>query len=622
MRFSTIATALLVAGAAAKPHRRRDVCPAKPPKNNQQNGGVAPSVVFSSASSAAAFTNAEVAPTAGATTGHPVVPVNPNPNPYPSAPAVSSRLPVGGNGTYPIPSKAPGGDAPGRVPSGLPVGGASAPYAVPDEVSSALPGAPTAPSGAPGGALSALPGVPGDVSSGLPVVPTASAPGTNGTLPSVVPSAVPSATPTGGAPIQGPGVPIGSIITSCTVPGTFALTYDDGPFDFTSHILDLLDQTDIKATFFVNGNNVGNINTYAAVIQRMDQEGHQICSHTYSHADLATLGDSDVISEMIRLETDLINILGKYATYMRPPFFSTNEATLATLGQLGYHVVQADIDTLDFANKNMGNLTGATNFQAGINAGGTIALAHDIHQNTAEVLTPEFIRSIAASGLRGVTVGDCLGDPVANWYNATRTFTPTGTVLASTISITSTSTPTGVLSTDSSCGGPSNFVCPAGTCCSQFGFCGTSPQHCGTDCQPTFGVCGVFVPVDPNAPVPSTAPVATGGVSPDDTCGGANAFTCPEGTCCSEFGFCGTTTAHCSTGCQSAFGTCGEGASPAETGAPAPVATPGSISPDSSCGGANAFVCPAGTCCSQFGFCGTTTDHCTTGCQAAFGVCN
>ncbi|KAM0326776.1 hypothetical protein ACHAQA_006650 [Verticillium albo-atrum] len=540
MHLSTIATALFVAGAAAKPHHhhRRQECPAKPPKNNQQNGGAAPSVVFASSDSSAApssFTNAEAAPTAVV----PVVPVQP----YPSQPAVSSALPVGNNGTYPVPGGNPGG-VPSGNPGGVPGASSALPSGVPSGVPGAIPSA--APSAVPTGSVPVQePGVPGA---------TSSIPAGNGTLPE--PSAVPSATPTGGAPIQGPGVPVGSIITTCTVPGTFALTYDDGPFDFTSHVLDLLDQANIKATFFVNGNNVGNINTYAAVIQRMDTSGHQIGSHTFSHADLATLGDNDVISEMIRLETDLINIVGKYPTYMRPPFFSTSAATLVTLGQLGYHVVQSDIDTLDFANQNLGNLTGATNFQAGISAGGTIALAHDIHQNTAEILTPEFIRSIAASGLQGVTVGDCLGDPVANWYNATRTFTPTGTAVASTISITSTATPTGVVSTDSSCGGANNFVCPAGTCCSEFGFCGTTAQHCGTNCNPLFGVCGVFVPVDPNAPQPTAAPQPTGGVSPDSSCGGANAFTCPTGTCCSQFGFCGDTVDHCTTGCQPAFGVC------------------------------------------------------------------
>ena len=74
----------------------------------------------------------------------------------------------------------------------------------------------------------------------------------------------------------------GSIIFSCTSPGTVALTFDDGPFEYTSQALDLLSDAGFKATFFLNGQNWANINDYASTVQRMDSEGHQIGSHTYA----------------------------------------------------------------------------------------------------------------------------------------------------------------------------------------------------------------------------------------------------------------------------------------------------------------------------------------------------
>ena len=48
-------------------------------------------------------------------------------------------------------------------------------------------------------------------------------------------------------------------------------------------------------------------------------------------------------------------------------------------------------------------------------------------------------------------------------------------------------------------------------------------------------------------------------------------------------------------------------------------------SPDNSCGmvGGIVYTCTSantGTCCSQYGFCGSTADYCGTGCQDAFGV--
>lgn len=76
-------------------------------------------------------------------------------------------------------------------------------------------------------------------------------------------------------------VPVGVAITKCTVDKNIALTFDDGPFDYTNELLDQLKKYGYKATFFLNGNNWGNINDYKATVKRMISEGHQLGSHTY-----------------------------------------------------------------------------------------------------------------------------------------------------------------------------------------------------------------------------------------------------------------------------------------------------------------------------------------------------
>ncbi|KAK2609422.1 hypothetical protein N8I77_002919 [Diaporthe amygdali] len=48
-------------------------------------------------------------------------------------------------------------------------------------------------------------------------------------------------------------------------------------------------------------------------------------------------------------------------------------------------------------------------------------------------------------------------------------------------------------------------------------------------------------------------------VSTDGNCGGTTAQTCQGstfGNCCSQYGYCGSTSVYCGTGCQSSFGTC------------------------------------------------------------------
>ena len=78
-------------------------------------------------------------------------------------------------------------------------------------------------------------------------------------------------------------VPVGVVIRKCTVPGAFALTFDDGPYKYTGQVLDMLKKAGMPATFFVNGKNWGDIESPegTALIKRTIAEGHQVASHTY-----------------------------------------------------------------------------------------------------------------------------------------------------------------------------------------------------------------------------------------------------------------------------------------------------------------------------------------------------
>ncbi|KAK3290201.1 glycoside hydrolase superfamily [Chaetomium fimeti] len=94
------------------------------------------------------------------------------------------------------------------------------------------------------------------------------------------------------------------------------------------------------------------------------------------------------------------------------------------------------------------------------------------------------------------------------------------------------------VTTDGTCGAVNgNTVCGNGfgNCCSASGWCGDSAAHCGSGCQS--GEC------------------LTGFVTTDGTCGAAHGDSIcgnwAAGGCCSSSGFCGSSDAHCGTGCQS-----------------------------------------------------------------------
>lgn len=96
-------------------------------------------------------------------------------------------------------------------------------------------------------------------------------------------------------------------------------------------------------------------------------------------------------------------IIGKVPTYVRPPYFSTNDLVLRTLGELNLHVIHASIDTLDWKYDSEAAIgTSVQLFKTGLSQGGTIELSHDVHQWTANTLVQVMINDIKAKGLRGM----------------------------------------------------------------------------------------------------------------------------------------------------------------------------------------------------------------------------
>ncbi len=87
------------------------------------------------------------------------------------------------------------------------------------------------------------------------------------------------------------------------------LTFDDGPSEsVTPLILDVLKEQNVKATFFVLGNNVEN---YPEIVKREFEEGHYIANHGYSHKSSVIYSSPQaVLDEYNYAEEKIRNALG------------------------------------------------------------------------------------------------------------------------------------------------------------------------------------------------------------------------------------------------------------------------------------------------------------------------
>ncbi|KAL6234501.1 hypothetical protein BDW75DRAFT_251406 [Aspergillus navahoensis] len=207
-------------------------------------------------------------------------------------------------------------------------------------------------------------------------------------------------------------VPYGVYIHHCYVPGTVALTFDDGPYIYTEQLLEILAQYGAKVTFFVNGHNLAG-NEW--LIQRVVNEGHQLASHTWGHPDLTVLSYDQIVDQMTRLESAFAASVGVVPTYMRPPYLAADDYVLSVMGELGYHVIGASVDTKDYENDHP-DLIGRSvaKFNKELDQGGTIVLSHDIHEQTVRTLTQIMLEELYERGLKPTTVGACLDDDA--WY--------------------------------------------------------------------------------------------------------------------------------------------------------------------------------------------------------------
>jgi cellulose synthase/poly-beta-1,6-N-acetylglucosamine synthase-like glycosyltransferase/peptidoglycan/xylan/chitin deacetylase (PgdA/CDA1 family) len=143
------------------------------------------------------------------------------------------------------------------------------------------------------------------------------------------------------------------IQTTGQVPGKIALTFDDGPDpDWTPAILDILKQKNVKATFFVIGENA---EANPGLIERIMDEGHELGNHTFTHPNLADTPNEAVTLELNATQRLIEALTGRSMRLFRPPYLgdaepaSGDEITPVEIAQdMGYITVGEHADTEDW----------------------------------------------------------------------------------------------------------------------------------------------------------------------------------------------------------------------------------------------------------------------------------
>jgi len=153
-----------------------------------------------------------------------------------------------------------------------------------------------------------------------------------------------------------------------------ALTFDDGPSaSYTNKVLDMLQEYDAKATFFLVGNRISKCK---AEVKRMADEGHEIGHHTWSHTFFGEMTADQIKNDFQKVQNAVKNASGASITVYRAPGGSI---TKNALNNIPVPHIMWSVDTRDWATRNTEKVKNA--ILNGLKDG-AIILLHDIHGTT------------------------------------------------------------------------------------------------------------------------------------------------------------------------------------------------------------------------------------------------
>lgn len=167
-------------------------------------------------------------------------------------------------------------------------------------------------------------------------------------------------------------------------------------------ILDVLDEKNAKATFFVGGSWADdNIDTVIKILEK----GHELGSHGYFHKDMAKLSEEGNKAELESLHALIKRHTGEEIKLFAPPSGSFSVTTLKVAEKFGYKTIMWSKDTIDWRDKNAKTIYSRATKNI---AGGDFVLMHP-KTHTLKALS-DILDYYAKAGLRVGTVTECMGN--------------------------------------------------------------------------------------------------------------------------------------------------------------------------------------------------------------------
>ena len=180
-----------------------------------------------------------------------------------------------------------------------------------------------------------------------------------------------------------------------------ALTFDDGPIQYTNLILDILEIYGGRVTFCVLGYRVEG---HRDIIIRAHKMGNEIIGHSWSHPDFTLIDDEAMIHQITGTSDAIEAVIGYRPTIYRAPFGNADDRIESLSAELGYSLLHWSLDPQDWLHRNPDLIYAYIMREV---ASGDIIVLHDIRPTTAQAMQM-VIPSLIERGFTLVTASEIL----------------------------------------------------------------------------------------------------------------------------------------------------------------------------------------------------------------------
>ena len=200
-----------------------------------------------------------------------------------------------------------------------------------------------------------------------------------------------------------------AIQNRCQANGVVALSFDDGPADYTGQLLNTLSDKKVKATFHLTTQYLTDPNVQET-ISRIAGDGHLVGLRTEPSWDLFQMSDDQIKASISRQSQVMAEFLGYQPILIRLPYKKYDDRVLRAIESTGAVVTVHNLETYDY--------TGDTNrilkaYQVSLNlagkgAGSFISVQHDGVSASVSVV-PQVIDLIRSLSYKIIKLDECLG---------------------------------------------------------------------------------------------------------------------------------------------------------------------------------------------------------------------